>query len=807
MGKQWKALLLCVGLFLIGCGVQQAKVFNDRYGPEQVVSRVDGEPRTGLTYYEDIRPILEKRCSACHSCYDAPCQLKLTSFEGVDRGATSLMVYNASRITADDPTRLFIDADTTPGWRDRGFHPVLNERTQEPSVNRENSVLARMLELKAKNPQPKKELLPQSFDLSLAKANNCEPSESFDSFEERYPLWGMPYALPGLTREEHDAILKWIADGGLMRQPETTSPQAADIIARWELFFNGTSLREQLVSRYIYEHLFIAHIHFEGLPSREFYRLVRSTTPPGEPVDEIPSVRPYDAPGIRPFYYRLKKTPAVVVKDHTVYRLSDTKMRRFNDLFFSPAYEVSSLPSFDPNTAANPLRAFAQLPAASRYRFLLDDAHFFVNGFIKGPVCRGQVALNVINDHFFVAFFDPDKDMISNDSDFLAEVSPLLALPGEKENTLNILSIWFTYSRNQKKYLKTKDDYIDRLHPDHIGNDITHIWDGDGGTNDNALLTVFRHFDSATVLKGLVGQVPKTAWVVDFPLLERIHYLLVAGFDVYGNVGHQAVTRLYMDFLRMEGENNFLSFMPSNRREEMRKDWYQGTRADLKNHLENPLLGLSRETGVTYGTQAPKDEFFEQVLAHVGPVIPQQDPINRCPSGHCPTEGDTPQRLAVEKSLRRITAIKGRKTEVFPDVSFLRVVTPPNQEDLAYTIIKNKALSNNSFMFGEERRRRPEDDTLSIVRGHVGSYPNAFVRIDVDKVDTLANRYLKVKDEVTYYLMARRHVVRRTSPDFWDEYDWHCRTFLNAHPVEGGTFDLYRYIRIAEKEDGTLVEW
>ena len=44
-----------------------------------------------------------------------------------------------------------------------------------------------------------------------------------------------------------------------------------------------------------------------------------------------------------------------------------------------------------------------------RYRFMLDDARFFVEGFIKGPVCRGQVALNVINDHFFVAFFDPDS--------------------------------------------------------------------------------------------------------------------------------------------------------------------------------------------------------------------------------------------------------------------------------------------------------------------------------------------------------------------------------------------------------------
>ncbi|CAG22542.1 hypothetical protein PBPRB0669 [Photobacterium profundum SS9] len=46
---------------------------------------------------------------------------------------------------------------------------------------------------------------------------------------------------------------------------------------------------------------------------------------------------------------------------------------------------------------------------------------------------------------------------------------------------------------------------------------------------------VFRHFDSASMVKGLIGVQPKTAWIIDYSLLERIHYLLVAGFDVYGD--------------------------------------------------------------------------------------------------------------------------------------------------------------------------------------------------------------------------------------------------------------------------------
>ena len=54
--------------------------------------------------------------------------------------------------------------------------------------------------------------------------------------------------------------------------------------------------------------------------------------------------------------------------------------------------------------------------------------------------------------------------------------------------------------------------------------------------------TIFRHFDSASVVKGLVGEPPKTAWVIGYPLLERIYYLLVAGYDVWGNTPHQLQT-------------------------------------------------------------------------------------------------------------------------------------------------------------------------------------------------------------------------------------------------------------------------
>ncbi|MBW2251377.1 MAG: fatty acid cis/trans isomerase [Deltaproteobacteria bacterium] len=490
----------------------------------------------------------------------------------------------------------------------------------------------------------------------------------------------------------------------------------------------------------------------------------------------------------------------IVAKDHTVYPLNDQKMDRYRDLFLKDDYEVNSLPSYEPKVASNPLKTFADLPAEARYRFLLDDARYFVMGFIKGPVCRGQIALNVINDHFFVAFFDPGKDKISNDTRFLAEVSDFLAMPAERESNFNVVTGWLKYSAKQKKYLKAKEQYLKDMNPDNMGNDIGIIWDGDGH-NDNALLTVFRHFDSASVEKGFIGDFPKTGWVLDFPLLERVHYLLVAGFNVFGNVGHQLETRLYMDCLRMEGENNFLSFLPKDKRKEIRAGWYQGARAEFLNHLQNPFFGLERETRIHFATDDPKKEFFKMLHHHVKPHAHVVDYLNRCQGEDCVDMNAGPVEQTVDRILQKASIINGPEIQVVPDVTFIHVVTQNRDDDLAYTVIRNKALSNNSFMFGEERRRIVEDDTLTIVKGHVGSYPNAFLRVHIDQIHNFAEDYIKIKDQLTYYNFARKYAVRRTSPDFWKEADWHYQKYLKEQPIDAGQFDMFRFNRIANKSD------
>jgi hypothetical protein len=93
--------------------------------------------------YRDVARILESRCVVCHGCYDAPCQLKLTAWEGIARGASADRVYDGTRLRAAPPSRLFEDAFKASAWRGKGFHPVLCERAGVDDIS--GSVLAQML--------------------------------------------------------------------------------------------------------------------------------------------------------------------------------------------------------------------------------------------------------------------------------------------------------------------------------------------------------------------------------------------------------------------------------------------------------------------------------------------------------------------------------------------------------------------------------------------------------------------------------------------------------------------------------------
>ena len=99
-----------------------------------------------------------------------------------------------------------------------------------------------------------------------------------------------------------------------------------------------------------------------------------------------------------------KKQAAVLAKRHMPYRFDSAKLTRYKTLFFGQDYTVDKLSGDKIQNASNPFITFQALPLESRYRFLLDGAQFSIMNFIKGPVCRSKITLNVIEDQFWLAF-------------------------------------------------------------------------------------------------------------------------------------------------------------------------------------------------------------------------------------------------------------------------------------------------------------------------------------------------------------------------------------------------------------------
>jgi len=608
-------------------------------------------------------------------------------------------------------------------------------------------------------------------------------------------MGGMPFAMPNLGRDEYTTLVHWLAQGATIPEDKQPSKVAAEQIKRWEAFLSGNSNKARLVGRYLYEHLFQAHLHFEGTDEREFYRLVRSRTPSGKPVDVIPTRRPYDDTS-GPIYLRIvRHQGSIVAKTHMVYELSDRRMQRYKELFIEPEYEVASLPSYEAAVASNPIKTFAAIPVLSRYRFLLDEAKFFIEGFIKGPVCRGQIALNVIEDQFWVVFLDPDADVMFLDDAFLNAVSDYLASPSELEDNFKILSGQNHYRKLFQKYIKMKQANVKDLDPVNINDAMHYIWNGDGN-NPNAALTIFRHMDSASVNFGFIGDYPETAWVIDYSVLERIHYLLVAGFDVYGNLGHQLNTRLYMDFLRTEGEDYFLVLLPADKRNAIRDSWYQGIRKSNKGD-EGEANWINTQYVTGYQTDNPQLELYQHLENYLGPLSGDGDYINRCTTEKCKPRVSE-NILRADKAMQSAAKMDGLVVQILPDVAFVRVrMGGKPEDDLAYTMISNKAYTNVTSMFADESAigaaRDYEEDTQTVVRWLESSYPNFFYVVDLDEIESFVEEYNALTNRQQYEAFIARYGLRRTSEDFWKHADWFYQQYAREEPKLSGIYDLNRY--------------
>jgi hypothetical protein len=775
----FKGLFFSICILLLMSCTDATEQLNLDYGSPQTRDRLlDAQDPLAIVFNQDVLPILEKRCVVCHGCYDAPCQLKLSSPQGIDRGASAIKVFDAKRLLASQPSRLFIDATSSEEWRRKGFSAVLNERDQTLLANLQGSILYQMLLQKNKNPQPTVGRLPDKFNYVLDGKNQCPTNETYEQYQEDFPLAGMPYGLPALNHNEFRVLEQWVGLGAPMSKPIPLQQAILDLLVKWESKLNGNSVKQQLINRYIYEHLFLAHLYFEQVNVEEgkqpvFFRLVRSISPPGQPIKEVTTRRPYEDPKSERVYYRFKRELGVILsKTHMPYALNEQREKRWDQLFYELDFEVDNLPDYrDPS----PFIVFQAIPSSSRYSFMLDEAFFTINSFIKGPVCRGNVAVNVINDHFWVFFANPLSKTASTADAFILQQAENLRLPAEASSQTFSIADWLSYSRGQVRYINAKSEYINNKMDLDRGLLLSNVWSG----NENAALTVFRHVDNATVLKGSIGKQPKTAWIIDYPVLERIHYLLIAGFDVFGNIGHQVKTRLYMDFLRIESEMNFVSLLPNKNRKEVMNSWYLDASSELSVYLNDNNLLHSRPSGVNFQTPFVKEELMTKLKQH---VYHQDKQKNTALKHAIPAQ---------DQKLKRLHSLGNSVVRTLPEVSFI-IIESDKETDRVYTLLRHNAHKNISSLLNEKANRLPELDTAEIYKGLIGNYPDLIFNVHERDMQLFVNQFVNAQTSARFVQLLDQFSVRRTNPDFWKISDKLHQLHFASDPVAYGLFDYNR---------------
>ncbi|MEZ4743806.1 MAG: fatty acid cis/trans isomerase [Bdellovibrionota bacterium] len=801
-----------------------------------LAKRVD-QSAGGQFYLDHVEPVLNSRCAVCHACYDSPCELNLSSPEGLARGLIKRDSYD-NRLFDSEPLRMFIDHSNTEGWRRLGFSSVIGDETN--TYKPKGSLLKAVLDQKSKYPQVQEavydsfssRICPTYVQIENNRALQKTPKGAkhlfpklggYASVVKTFRHLGMPYGFPELSPDERENIYKWLeVYKAELPTTDTFSYFDVEAILKWEDFFNNVPsgvdvFKHQLTMKYLYEHLFIAHINFHSeiekhlSSSSEYYRLVRSRTPSGKNIEEIPTRLPTDKIEGK-FYYRFKKiTSLIVEKTHIVYHLTDKKILRYKELFLSSewikdqdgdylGYKKSKELFSDAKIYTNPYSSFAPIPPFSRYAFMLDNAEFFVRSFIRGPVCRGGIAINVINDHFWIFFVDPQKDLLVDNETLLFDYKNLLKVPALEDDFKNIVhSSLLLYRKDVNDFWAKRKELYTAQYPNGLSTDV--VWRGDG-VNHNALLTVYRHFDSASVVRGLRGRLPKTAWLIDYPTFESIYYNLVVGFDLYASIFKQINNRLYMETSRISSEDMFLNLMSTDNRLAMRRYWSRdaANRNDAAKNEEiypfESIGGKVLNRNIAHASREENESIIKSTTLEIMKGISSEilkesnlDGLN-CPDciDYDPSsEFEVQARLALDQ-------ISGVSLEKFPEVSFVRVRSKDQKSSQWYTLIKNVAHFNVASVFSEEARLDPLNNQLEVHRGFLGAYPNLFFSLNEGEEKSFFEILVRENN-----VQLNPYVIGRYHKDFWSFYDDAVQAHLDGAYGQGhlgGVFDLGRYLNI-----------
>jgi hypothetical protein len=750
------------------------------------------DPSTATTYLAEIQPIFNKRCVACHGCLGSPCNLKLTSFRAAERGA---LAQNPYSIHLEDYQRTGMDVvQTTADWRERGFYPVLS-RGGSKLENLYRSLLYQMVETGTRHNKPgfsRQTLMPmysQRYD------HQCPATpDKLKAHLMQNPAAGMPFGLPALDEEELGTIRDWVdagspgpTDAELLAAKKANNPAA---VLAWERFFNAADKRSQLVSRYIFDHVFLATIVIEESPG-DFFRLVRSKTPPARTVkhangqDEmvplpieiidtpLPYTNPYAHAGVDRFYYRLDKiTAPMLQKNHFLWRLNLAGIDHLKTLFLGNEWDDKA--KLDaPWGIGNPFEVFQAIPTEARYRFLLENAELIVSGITYGPVCLGQTATYAVKDQFWVYFVDPKHDVSVQD--------PKLGL-----QTWDVFMDPLIYGNHS--YEDAYGATLAKLRPK--GYTIDAVWNG-GGENPNAWLTVLRHESNVSVMKGRQGGIPRTQWLIDYSGFERLYYDTVANFEYWSGDIPKLETLVFFNYLRQEFQDNFLLLLPKDERQKIREEWTQGIGRIALDVM--PYGGEDQPTQVKTSKSDPLLSLIDDIQAHMGEAI--SGPVDALNPRVKPDVSLSKPIESYDDWVKAASLLTATRAYKFPRYLPSVILLKLNDGDQArvYSLIANRVYATQDTLFFQNGLELPDLYTMSIYPTLVGGFPNYFMEMNLTEAGDFLRGLRDVQSLADWNKLRDRYGVLRNSARLWPIYDWFTQWNFEHRGIEAAYLDLSYY--------------
>ena len=481
-------------------------------------------------------------------------------------------------------------------------------------------------------------------------------------------------------------------------------------------------------------------------------------------------------------------------------------MQRWKDHFFGLPWGPGKIkiPKYHHLKGSNPFIVFKQVPAEARYRFMIENAVYIWQTILRGSSCRASKAINVIPDRFIHTFLDPKSDLSVTDPDFLPAMAKDLKLPALSEGSMFHRGYGY-YKRAQKRYTKKREKWYRKKYPN--GFAIKDIWDGNG-KNKNAIVSVIRSNEGGEAYPGIVGGIPRKTGILDYPIFERLYYNLTVNWDVWGSTYAIVKTRLYTDNIRVEGEDAYLSVMPKKIRNKMRKSWYQGFTARLKQIVRNPFREKKWGNSINYQSNDPHTEFWKKVVRERmhGIYKWNSDPLNnlnlQINAPKFATEMTS--KREVNRALKKLSYRRGTFASSLPEISFLRVKRK-NKKDFVYTIFRDTWHDNVSHIFFESKAMKHWKDTVHFSEGITNPYPNFFFEVDIKdfpnfvrdlhqiKKNGKSKAFFWVNNHPTFRKFVDNYGIRKGDPRLWDSLDWFTKRLFRDDPVGAGQIDLLRY--------------